>query len=401
MRLEGKRARSHAHSKRYGRNIVHAVVVVLAASSVIFATRYSLATGKPAAVNSVPAFAFSGVAGVLHGRDASFLHPGPSLQTLPSVPIPVSRVDTMAVRTTAGVNPISSFSTGVTAATASNGENGSGVVPLADIIDPLKPFVLYTTQVGDSVSGIAGKYGISVQTLLNNNPTVSDRNLIQKGQEIVIPRKEGILYKVGHGDTVDKIVAQFDNITTATVLEYRPNAITDPKSLETGRYVLLPGATVKPPPPPPPEPKLAPRPTGASGPPPPNSGGRFSYPLNNWLRVSDPFGTNRGGGTYHTGIDLDLFGRHHSPIYSACNGVVARTEYLTYSYGYHVIVDCGDGWTTLYAHMDAIMVTPGQKVTQGTQLGISGLTGFTTGEHLHFEIRLNGAYLNPAAYLAF
>ena len=77
---------------------------------------------------------------------------------------------------------------------------------------------------------------------------------------------------------------------------------------------------------------------------------------------------------------------------------MAKTEYLTYSYGYHVIVDCGDGWTTLYAHMSQINVTPGQRVTAGTTLGMTGLTGFTTGHHLHVEVRLNGGYLDPALY---
>jgi len=127
----------------------------------------------------------------------------------------------------------------------------------------------------------------------------------------------------------------------------------------------------------------------------------LGFPLASWRGVSDPFGSDRGGGTIHTGIDLDLFGRHHSNIFSACDGVVQKTEYLTYSYGYHVIVDCGDGWSTLYAHMDQISVSPGQRVIKGTILGVSGLTGFTTGEHLHFEIRFQGAPVNPALYLGF
>ena len=228
------------------------------------------------------------------------------------------------------------------------------------------------------------------------------------GQALIVPRKDGILHKVGFGETVDKIVAQYDNITSDGVSDYRPNAISDPKSLEVGKYLLLPGATIKPPPPPPPPPPAAAPATsgggsiGGSGTAPRAGGsGRFSYPLARWHGVSDPFGVNRGGGTYHTGIDLDLYGLHHSNIFSACTGVVSKTEYLTYSYGYHVIVDCGDGFSTLYAHMDQINVTPGQKVSSGTVLGISGLTGFTTGEHLHFEIRLNGAPVDPALYLGF
>jgi murein DD-endopeptidase MepM/ murein hydrolase activator NlpD len=223
-----------------------------------------------------------------------------------------------------------------------------------------------------------------------------------------VPRDEGILHKVSHGETLATIVGQYDDITTETALAYRPNALRDGDTLEAGRYVLLPGAKRKPPPPPPPPPEPDPTPVAVTRPgggtsvgAPPSSGGRFSLPLGAWRGVSDPFGVYRGEGRIHEGIDLDLWGLWSSPIFSACNGVVIKTEYLTYSYGYHVVVDCGDGWTTLYAHMSAIHVTPGERVSQGTQLGVSGVTGYTTGEHLHFEIRYFGAPVNPADYLGF
>ncbi|MDZ7729117.1 MAG: M23 family metallopeptidase [Dehalococcoidia bacterium] len=117
--------------------------------------------------------------------------------------------------------------------------------------------------------------------------------------------------------------------------------------------------------------------------------------------MSDEFGVYRGPNNIHAGIDLDLFGMPNSPIYSACAGVVTRVEYLTYSYGYHVVVNCGGGFTTLYAHFSQIDVTVGQQVGQGSLLGYSGLTGYTTGEHLHFEIRHNGAPVNPRNYINF
>ena len=124
-------------------------------------------------------------------------------------------------------------------------------------------------------------------------------------------------------------------------------------------------------------------------------------PLGAYRAVTDRFGTGRGGGTYHTGIDLGLWGLEGSPIYAACDGVVTRTEFLTYSYGYHVIIDCGEGWSTLYAHMSRIDVVPGQRTAAGTVLGLSGSTGYSTGEHLHFEIRYRGAPVNPNDYLPF
>lgn len=407
MGTHGTRARSHAHGKRHGRNTVHVLVVAIALLAVTLGAQYPGASSAGTAV-SLPSFALSGMTGTSQPRSYAYFRPGASNQTRESVAILTSQADNASVRAAGGISPTASFSAGVASAAAVSGEVGAGVKPLADIVDPRQPFALYVAQPGDSTSGVAAKFNISLRTLLDNNPTAggSDGSLLRLGQQLLVPRKDGILYKVtGSGDTsVAAIVKQFDNITADTVIDYKPNAIADASSLKTGDLVLLPGATVKPPPPPPPPP---PRQSGSGAPPPgtgapaPGSNGRFSYPLAKWAGVSDAFGTSRGGGSYHTGIDLDLHGFHDSPIYSACDGTVTTTEYLTYSYGYHVIVNCGDGWTTLYAHMSTILASPGQRVSAGTQLGISGVTGFTTGEHLHFEIRFNGGYVDPANYLFF
>ena len=385
---------------------VHFVVMALALLAVSFAARYPARTSAAPAFIA-PAYSFSGLAG--NGRtDAdTYLRAGSSIQTSDSITSYVPH-DTTAVRAAGGVSPTASFSSGVAAASATSGEQNAGVQPLADVIDPKKPYVLYETQPGDTVSGVAQKFGITLNSLLINNQHIEDVNLIQKGQLLLVPRKDGILVKAAYDDTVDSLVKQYDNVTANDVIDYKPNAISDPASLSVGDYVLLPGATLKPPPPPPPPPPpvVASVPSGpivGTGSPIPSSGGRFGFPLGAFHGVSDPFGVPRGGGTYHTGIDLDLWGSalHHSNVFSACDGVVADTEYLTYSYGYHVIVDCGDGWTTLYAHLSQILVTPGQRVSKGTTVGVSGVTGNTTGEHLHFEIRYNGAYVNPADYLDF
>lgn len=383
---------------------VHLVVVTLAVLAVTFAAKFPDPTEAVAA--STPSFVFSGVAGSAQSRVDTYFRPGSSLQTRDSITALVARPDVASVRSAGAISPVSSFSSGVSIAAAASGEAGAGIKPLADIIDPQKPYAVYEARTGDTVSAIAGQFGIAVRTFLENNPTVPANYNIQVGQTFIVPRKDGILYKVGHGDTVDSIVAQYDNITTGAVLEFRPNAIRDPKALPQGEYLLLPGATVKPPPPPPPPPKVTTPSgggtiTGGGSGPRPGASGKFVFPLAGWRGVSDHFGVSRGGGTYHTGIDLDLYGFHHSNIFSSCAGTVTKVEYLTYSYGYHVIVDCGEGWTTLYAHMSQINVSPGQRVSQGTTLGISGLTGFTTGEHLHFEIRFQGAYVNPADYLPF
>ena len=409
MGTHGTRARSHAHGKRHGRITVHVLVVAIAVLAVVLASQYP---DSSSATSSVPvsSFALSGMTGSSQPRSYAYFRPGASNQTHESVAILTTKTDNASVRAAGGISPTSAFSSGVASAAAVSGEVGAGVKPLADIVDPRLPFALYVAQPGDSTSLVAEKFGITLRTLLDNNPTAGgkDGTLLQLGQQLLVPRKDGILYKVtGSGDTtVAGIVKQFDNITVDTVLDYKPNAIADASALKAGDFVLLPGATVKPPPPPPPPPPPKPSVGSGSAPagtgaPAPGGNGRFSYPLAKWNGVSDPFGVNRGGGSYHTGIDLDLYSYHNSPIYSACDGTVTTTEYLTYSYGYHVIVDCGDGWTTLYAHMSTILASPGQHVSAGTQIGVSGVTGFTTGEHLHFEIRFNGGYVNPANYLFF
>ncbi|MBA4181362.1 MAG: hypothetical protein C0506_12295 [Anaerolinea sp.] len=404
MGTHGTRARSHAHSRRDGRIVVHLLVVAVVVLAVSLAARYPSLSNATSAV-SVPDFALSGVAGGSQPRSYGYFRPGASNQTQQSVAIRTSPADIASVRAAGGISPTSAFSSGVASAAAVSGEVGAGVKPLADFVDPKQPFALYVVQPGDSTSAVAAKFNISLRTLLDNNPTVGgkDGSLLPLGLQLLVPRKDGILYKVtGLADTsVSAIVKKYDNIAVDTVVNYRPNAIADASSLKTGEFVLLPGATVKPPPPPPPAPARSGSAPPGTGAPAPGGSGKFSYPLAKWNGVSDPFGTDRGGGTYHTGIDLDLYSYRNSPIYAACDGTVIATEYLTYSYGYHVIIDCGEGWTTLYAHMSAILVSPGQRVSAGTQVGVSGVTGFTTGEHLHFEIRFNGGYVDPAKYLFF
>lgn len=385
-------------SRRW-RAALHMLVLGLLGSGLIAATMLQTPpSSTPLESMVLPSFSFSGVVGLSPGEGTdSVFRPRASLRTAPSIferrfAGQDSREGT-PVRSSS-LSSLSSFSAGITAAAAS--APGGGVQPLADIVDPREPFVLYAIQSGDSASQIAERFDIELRTLLDNNPHLGDGDLISIGQELLVPRDDGILYRVGQGETVEAIVGLFDNVTSAAVVEYRPNAIDDAANLVSGNYVLLPGATVKPPAAPDPEP--APNQGGVGGTP---TGGRFSLPLSRWNAVTDPFGVPRGGGTYHTGIDLGLRGANGAPVMSACEGTVSKVEHLTYSYGYHVIVDCGDGWATLYAHLSRIDATVGDRVVPGTQLGLSGSTGFSTGEHLHFEVRRNGAFANPADYLPF
>lgn len=126
----------------------------------------------------------------------------------------------------------------------------------------------------------------------------------------------------------------------------------------------------------------------------------FTMPLRAFSHWTDRFGAPRGGRFIHGGIDLAVEGMEGSRVYSACPGTVSSAEYSR-SYGYYVVVDCGNAWATLYAHLSQINVEVGQVATAVTVLGITGSSGFSTGEHLHFEIIYNGTRTNPENYLDF
>lgn len=117
--------------------------------------------------------------------------------------------------------------------------------------------------------------------------------------------------------------------------------------------------------------------------------------------VTDPLGPRihpiTGERKLHTGIDI-IAGS--GPINAAQGGTILVAGFHN-SWGYYVKMDHGNGFQTLYAHMEAgsLLVAPNQVVSQGQQLGIMGSTGDSTGIHLHFEIYERGVQINPGPYL--
>ena len=98
----------------------------------------------------------------------------------------------------------------------------------------------------------------------------------------------------------------------------------------------------------------------------------------------------------HTGIDVSA--PKGTPIYAAKSGVVTTSKLGSGSYGEHVVLSHSDGTSTLYAHMSARNVTQGQTVKQGAVIGYVGTTGRSTGNHLHFEVRVHGDRRDPLSY---
>jgi murein DD-endopeptidase MepM/ murein hydrolase activator NlpD len=109
---------------------------------------------------------------------------------------------------------------------------------------------------------------------------------------------------------------------------------------------------------------------------------------------SDPF---HAGAAMHPGIDLS--GTYGTPIYATADGTVLRAGWNNGGYGNLVEVDHGRGITTRYGHMSAILVSAGQHVTRGEQIGRMGSTGRSTGNHLHYEVRIDGRAVNPIPFM--
>lgn len=129
-------------------------------------------------------------------------------------------------------------------------------------------------------------------------------------------------------------------------------------------------------------------------------GGMFSWPAPSYKRVSDDYG-NRIHPTlktqqFHNGIDLAAPGG--SPILAAYDGEVIAASYSP-TMGNYAMIDHGDGLITIYMHASSLSVSDGQMVTKGQQIGCVGSTGRSTGNHLHFSVRLNGSYVSPWNYL--
>lgn len=129
-------------------------------------------------------------------------------------------------------------------------------------------------------------------------------------------------------------------------------------------------------------------------------GGAMKWPVPGYMTLTSLYGMRvhpiTGAYKLHTGIDIGAPMR--ASFVAAANGIVSKATYNT-AYGNMVIIDHGGGVQTLYAHGDEIMVQLGQTVSAGTEVLKVGSTGYSTGPHAHFEIRINGQTVNPLDYL--
>ncbi len=263
---------------------------------------------------------------------------------------------------------------------------------------PRTTTVLYVVDRGDAIFSIADSFNVKPETilwanydLLNDNP-----DFLEIGMELNIPPVDGVYYQWAEGDTLESVAEQFD-AKAEDILEFTANDIdlANPV-IDTGQWVMIPGgerefrqwliptinrgnAGVS---------SLALGPGACTGSyTGPVGSGAFRWPSSNHT-IS--------GNDYWSGhLAIDLGAVPGDPIYASDAGVVVFSGWANGGYGYTVVVDHGNGYQTLYAHMSGVNLPCGAGVGAGSVVGSAGSTGNSTGTHLHFEVRLYGGFINP------
>ncbi len=254
-------------------------------------------------------------------------------------------------------------------------ENTEMQTTMSDVRDKI---IEYKVQSGDTISNVAEKFGVSIETIRWQNDLTKDT--IKEGQILEILPVTGISHKVKKGDTVYSIAKLYDTSAQA-VVDFPFNTFSNDETFELaiGQVIIIPDGVM-------PKAQPATRIRQIT----PNAGtvvasGNFVWPTSG--SISQRFVW------YHKGIDIANSGG--PDILAADSGTVIVSGWSPVGYGNYVIIDHGNGYKTLYAHMQTLYVAAGQTVSRGNRIGKMGSTGRSTGPHLHFEIISNGVYLNP------
>jgi len=234
----------------------------------------------------------------------------------------------------------------------------------------------YVVQPGDSLSGIAGRFNLNVDTILSFNTIPNPRSL-RVGATYRIPNRNGLMYKVGKGDSLASVAKRFET-DSLTIID--GNDLRDDK-VQDGMQLFIPEARMNPT-----DLKMI-------------LGELFMWPT--YGSITSTFGWRQdpfsGQSMFHNGVDIanDI----GTPVRAALAGKVVAVEPAYGTYGKAVIISHGRGFQTLYGHLSAFGVQVGQYVSQGQFIARMGNTGKSTGPHTHFSVIKDGVFVNPLRYL--
>ena len=235
----------------------------------------------------------------------------------------------------------------------------------------------YVVKKGETLSEIAQQFGVDTDDIAYANEMDTDN--ISTGDVLTIPPGRGALYIVKQGDTVASVASKF-KVEPSTIMNYN-RLYFEPEHFAVDQLIFVPGAEVP-----------AVRRTnygvvrvgtGAL----PARTGRLSWPVNGVITQLFWWG--------HTGVDIAA--PYGTTIGASDDGVVSATGWVAVG-GLRVCVAHSGGFETCYYHTSAVFVSPGQKVVRGQALAAIGLTGVTTGPHVHWELKVNGVLVNPLQY---
>ena len=248
--------------------------------------------------------------------------------------------------------------------------------------------IIHTVTEGETLSSIAQRYGLQMTTVLWEN-NLTETSKIKPGQELRILPLDGVRHKVSRGETINSIGKKYglEGSEIQVMVDYPFNEFLNDETfdLATGQYLMVPDGV-----------KTAvtqrvARQVQIT----PDAGsvtatGNFVWPATGRITQGYRF--------YHKAIDIA--NKSGGAVLAADGGTVVGAGWLDgYGYGNRVIIDHGNGFVTLYAHMSVVQVRAGQRVNRGDLLGRMGNTGRSTGTHLHFEIRRGGVLMNPLSFL--
>ena len=279
---------------------------------------------------------------------------------------------------------------------------------------------VYRVKPGDTLTGIASRFGVKMMTLWWAN-NLKSKDALKPGLKLKIPPNDGLLVKVKEGQNLDKIARAYG----ADPLQIQAaNSLPD-TTVYIGQTLFIPNAQGAPmaTPTPPPAPAVANAGPGTGG----NSGGGNSGGGSSGGGSSGgggnttPVGPTQytggrltwpvvGGGNYisqyyHYGHPaIDIAAEYGSPVIAAAGGRVVFAGWRSNGGGYQVWIDHGNGLYTTYNHLSAVAVGAGQSVGGGQRVGSVGQSGSATGPHCHFEVWQGfpwggGDRVNPLAYL--